>query len=165
VGEHRRRHEYANIGGIEINTADDPIFNTISVTIFFQGCNKKCEDCHNPQFQDKSLSAKTSMDFIYDFIDRRSEIVGSVVFCGGEPMLQKDIVLEIADTYFNKLKTILYTGFFYWQVPYYLCKRLDAVIAGPYDKTLHKDGAFPASSNQKVWWRDNGEWVQYKPNL
>ena len=69
--------------------------------------------------------------------------------------------MELADNYFGRLKTVLYTGNLFYEIPWYLTEKLDAVVAGPFEQLLHTEGAFPASSNQKVYYREGGEWIEY----
>lgn len=146
MGEHEQQ---INLGGIETNTVDDPIFENISVTLFFQGCDRRCDGCHNPQFQDKSIELFTPLDFVFDFIDMRMDIAGSLIFCGGEPMLQQDVLQTIASKYYGRMKNILYTGLSAHHIPFDVYRYLDAIVDGPYVKELK--GTFPASTNQMVY--------------
>lgn len=64
----------------------------IACIIFTRGCNLKCPFCHN-----KSLISfnKTSGQFteneVFDYLEKRKNVLDGVCITGGEPLLQSDI--------------------------------------------------------------------------
>ena len=72
----------------------------IRTVIFLQGCPLRCVYCHNPDMQEAGLSVrKYSSEEIVEFLKRYKPYYnngGGVTFSGGEPLNQKDFVLECA---------------------------------------------------------------------
>ena len=72
----------------------------IRTVIFLQGCPLRCVYCHNPDMQEAGLSVrKYSSEEIVDFLKRYKPYYsngGGVTFSGGEPLNQKEFVLECA---------------------------------------------------------------------
>lgn len=168
VIENKDYNEVVNLAEMETNNVDDPIFKTFSVTLFFQGCDKDCKGCHNPQFRDRKLIYSIPLDFIYNYISIRNNLVDSIVFCGGEPLLQEDKVIKIAKK-FPGFRKILYTGYGFTSPQNSLSNELlqciDAVIDGEYKDEL-KTGGFPASSNQRVYVKNKFDrWKLWKEDI
>lgn len=69
----------------------------IRVVIFMQGCNKRCKYCHNPDTWYKGGSLEMTPMELTDFILKYKNYFcsdGGVTFSGGEPLLQKEFLLE-----------------------------------------------------------------------
>lgn len=67
----------------------------IAAVIFTQGCNFRCPYCHNPQLVYPGLfTDPVSFKSIFDFLKERRGLIEGVVFSGGEPTLQEEL-LEI----------------------------------------------------------------------
>jgi len=62
--------------------------------IFFRGCQMRCVYCHNYHL----LEGKNLVDVseIISYLSLAKNFVSGVVFCGGEPTLQKEPLLEIS---------------------------------------------------------------------
>jgi pyruvate formate lyase activating enzyme len=71
---------------------------TVSTVLFFCGCNLRCPYCHNPSLVYADDTAGV-VDFgeVQSYLERRSGIIEGVVFSGGEPTLQRDALLSIAE--------------------------------------------------------------------
>ncbi len=71
----------------------------IRYVIFMQGCPLRCQYCHNPDtwnMQDgESIEADALMQKILRFRSYFESSGGGVTFSGGEPLLQKDFLLEM----------------------------------------------------------------------
>ncbi len=82
------------IGGfVKFSLIDYP--GKVAAVIFTQGCNFRCPYCHNPQLVYPELfTDPVSFESIFDFLKERRGLLDGVVFCGGEPTLQEDL-LEI----------------------------------------------------------------------
>lgn len=83
------------IGGfIKFSLIDYP--GKISAVIFTQGCNFRCLYCHNPQLVYPELFTKPiPFEYIWEFLKKRKSLLDGVVFCGGEPTLQEDLLESI----------------------------------------------------------------------
>ena len=98
-----------NIGGfIKVSLIDYP--GKVSSVIFTQGCNFRCYYCHNPELVYPDLfSESMKLEEIFSFLRNRRGLIDGVVFCGGEPTLQKDlfeVVVEIKNMgYLVKIDT------------------------------------------------------------
>lgn len=62
----------------------------VACTIFTKGCNFNCSFCQNSSLIpcDKG---KISEDEIFEYLNKRKNILDGVVITGGEPLVQKDI--------------------------------------------------------------------------
>ena len=98
------------IAGItRLSTLDYP--NHLCMTIYTQGCTKKCKYCHN-----KSMIPEESKDPYYPWEEVRSLIgsrlgfIDAVVFSGGEPTLQPDLHEKMDWVKLQGLKVGLHTN-------------------------------------------------------
>ena len=77
----------------------------IRAVVFMQGCALRCAFCHNPESWECASGQRVTSDEIYAKIQRFRPYFersgGGVTFSGGEPLLQKDFVLDV----FKKCKT------------------------------------------------------------
>ena len=64
----------------------------IACIIFTRGCNLRCPFCHNSSILEFSNEeAKFSEKEIFDYLEKRKNILDGVCITGGEPLLQPDI--------------------------------------------------------------------------
>ena len=61
-----------------------------AVTLFFRGCPLRCPYCQNHPYLEESETVE--LDFVKEQIRSSSPFVSSVVFSGGEPLMQKAVV-------------------------------------------------------------------------
>lgn len=69
----------------------------IRVVIFMQGCEKRCKFCHNPDSWKKNIGITMSPNELVSRILKYRhyfENGGGVTFSGGEPLLQKEFLIE-----------------------------------------------------------------------
>lgn len=90
------------IGGFQKLTLLDYPDKTACI-IFTQGCNFNCSYCHNSELIVCKEGTITE-DYIFDYLDKRKNIIDGVVISGGEPTIQKDLI--------NFIKIIKEKGFF-----------------------------------------------------
>lgn len=84
------------IGGFQkFSLIDFP--EKIAAVIFTQGCNLRCPFCHNPELIPDSEQSIISWDFVFSFLTKRTGQLDGVVFSGGEPTLQFDLIDCIRD--------------------------------------------------------------------
>ncbi len=81
---------------MKVNYADTVSLSTLdwrgkaAITIFFRGCPLRCLYCQNhPYLEEPDL---VELDFVKEKIKNSRPFVSTVVFSGGEPLMQKAIV-------------------------------------------------------------------------
>lgn len=85
------------IGGLtHLSTIDFP--GQLSAVIYLQGCMWRCPYCHNKQFQPRIGTPDILFESVQEFLQERIGLLGAVVFSGGEPLLQKDSMMEAMST-------------------------------------------------------------------
>lgn len=119
----------------------------LSLVIWFSGCRIRCSYCQNPELQNESYGYQESTENIVSLIKCNNDFYDSVVFLGGEPLLQEGATYTIA----SQINTIkwLYTGYSALEIPPRILTTFDVIVAEPYIEEL-KTNDFPASSNQKI---------------
>ena len=80
------------IGGLEkCSMVDFPSY--VSAVIFTQGCNFRCGYCYNPELVYPTLFKESiSEKAVLDFLKNRKGKLGGVVFTGGEPTIQENLI-------------------------------------------------------------------------
>lgn len=64
----------------------------VACIIFTRGCNLKCPFCQNSSLINCSKNCgNINEDEIFEYLDKRKNILDGVVISGGEPLVQKDI--------------------------------------------------------------------------
>lgn len=92
------------LGGLQKNSfIDYP--GKLSCVLFLSGCNFDCPYCHNPDLAKGCPSHPMCLkeNNVYDFLEKRKGFLEGVVISGGEPTLQKDLVMLC-----EKIKTMGY---------------------------------------------------------
>lgn len=81
-----------NIGGLEkISLIDYP--GKVSAVIFTQGCNFRCDYCHNPELVYPSLFQESIPEReVFAFLRKRTGKLQAVVITGGEPTMQENLL-------------------------------------------------------------------------
>ena len=83
-----------NIGGfLKFSTIDYP--DKLSAVIFCQGCRLKCTYCYNTSLRDINEEGYHKWETIYTFLKERVGKLEAVVFSGGEPLEQDDLLEKI----------------------------------------------------------------------
>jgi len=78
------------IGGLQkCSLIDYP--GQISAIVFTMGCNFHCPYCHNPELVNET-SPEISEEEIFNFLERRKNILDAVTITGGEPTLHEDLI-------------------------------------------------------------------------
>lgn len=108
---------------------DGPGIRTI---LFVQGCNRKCDECHNPSTWDINKGEKVE---VADLVKELNEkcINKKLTISGGEPLLQYDAVLELVKSLPN-FNIVLFTGYEFDDVPTEILKYLNFIKVGQYIK-------------------------------
>ncbi len=102
-------NENIKIGGIEkFSIVDFP--NVISAVIFMQGCPWRCPFCHNKELQDVNYNTDIDWIKVLDFLKKRKLVLDGVVFSGGEPLVQPQLIEAIKEVKPLGYKIGLHTG-------------------------------------------------------
>ena len=79
------------VGGIvPLTTIDYP--DHLSFVVFFQGCPWRCKYCHNKHLQTILPSESLPWDDVINLLASRKGFVDAVVFSGGEPLGQSNLI-------------------------------------------------------------------------
>jgi anaerobic ribonucleoside-triphosphate reductase activating protein len=142
-------------GIVKESVVDGPGFRYV---IFAQGCTHYCKGCHNPDTH--SLDGGYAVD-IENLIEdiKQSKYIDGVTFSGGEPFLQAEAFVHIAE----KLKEVdmnivCYTGFTFEELVsskdesrIKLLRHVDMLVDGPFVEALKDISlAFRGSRNQRI---------------
>ncbi|MCL6271555.1 anaerobic ribonucleoside-triphosphate reductase activating protein [Sansalvadorimonas sp. 2012CJ34-2] len=102
--------EPLRIGGlVPMTTIDFP--DHLSAVVFTRGCNLRCQYCYNTDLlQTSSRVGDMSWEDVLGFLDRRQGLLDSVVFSGGEPLLQKGLGAAMRDVNGMGFKVGLHTA-------------------------------------------------------
>lgn len=81
------------IGGLQkLTLIDYP--GKIACTVFLTGCNFRCPWCYSSELvlpEKIKKQPKISEKDFFSFLEQRKELLESVVLCGGEPTINKDL--------------------------------------------------------------------------
>ena len=82
----------------------------LRLAVFFQGCNRGCEDCHNPESWPVSGGRETTSGALLSEIDK-NPLLNGVTFSGGEPLLRAGALIPLAKGIKERgLDLAIYTG-------------------------------------------------------
>lgn len=132
-------------------TVDGPGLRT---SIYFAGCEHRCQGCHNPQTHDPLGGREMSLEEILKVVDYNGF---DVTFSGGDPLYQIDELCRLAEMLKGRGYGIwCYTGYNYEHVAAdprlsRILTYLDVLVDGPFieaerDVTLR----FRGSRNQRL---------------
>ena len=128
----------------------------IRAVVFFQGCPRHCEGCHNPStLPFEGGTEYTPEDLAQDVIKRLTPLHRGITLSGGDPLAQAGGVLEFLQA-IKKLKPGLnvwcYTGYVYNEVKNLpVLKEINVLVDGPFimaEKNIEL--RFRGSANQRV---------------
>lgn len=132
----------------------------IRLVIFTQGCCHDCPGCHNPQTHDPDGGYEMDIADIKTVIEN-TQLIRGVTFSGGEPFLQPEPLIRLAE-YIRRLglNVVCYSGFYFEELlklgqtnPHVinLLKLIDILIDGPYQEAKRNTRlAFRGSANQRL---------------
>ena len=134
-------------------------------TIWFSGCNFKCNGCHNQSLWDKRNGYELPPSTVYKTVIEQCKAykLKTVVMIGGEPLQQDhdDFIALCKAIKDENIEIYLYTGYTFEEVPDDIRTHVNTIKCGRYDETL-LTGKFPASSNQYLMKKIDGKWVRVK---
>jgi anaerobic ribonucleoside-triphosphate reductase activating protein len=162
-----RKEKKVLISGITESLQDAELPGVI---IWFKGCDAepKCKNCQNPEVADLNWDTGFSIAFtdLTDYLTKLVDWVDYGIFSGGEPLMQKDAVIEIAKWFKEKKKlNFLYTWRGWEEVPEDIKELMDVVKCGRYVDELRDDSLrFRGSSNQYLMKKNkDGTWEKWEP--
>lgn len=116
--------------------------------VFLQGCDIHCKGCQNRSTWSIDEGTKFTTDQLADLIKEKA-FNKKVTFSGGEPLLQKEALLEVIKK-LEGFDICLYTGHLLSDVPKEMLKYLKYVKVGPFVESLKTTiKPFVGSSNQE----------------
>lgn len=126
------------------SVVDGPGIRTV---LFVQGCNRRCEGCHNPQTWDEAGGTCVAVSRLAD--ELRGRVRNRMLtISGGEPLLQKEAVTDLV-RHLHDFNIALYTSAELQEVPEDLLGCLDFLKVGRFVKELRCTTIpFIGSSNQ-----------------
>lgn len=88
------------------------------MVVFFQGCNRGCPGCFNPQTHSQNSNKSTSVaelfsDYFKESTPNTGAAIEGVTVGGGEPFMQPEGLYELLKTAKTEhgLTTVVYTGY------------------------------------------------------
>lgn len=127
-------------------------------SIFVQGCNLDCPDCHNPESHDPQGGYEEDTEKLLGEIFE-NPLLDGVTFSGGEPFLQTQPLIEIGKAVKAKgLNIWIYSGFTFDELIVSEDKKIrellslaDVLVDGPFSKEERSlELAFKGSKNQRL---------------
>lgn len=123
----------------------------IRTTIFFHGCSRKCEGCHNKSLLDGTAEwEEKSIREIFLELEEVKNPNKRVTISGGEPLEQKEGLTELIN-YLNQkgYDIALYTSYNLDEIPQSITKKINYIKVGHFISSLKVEGKYYGSSNQK----------------
>lgn len=131
-------------------------------SIFFQGCNHKCEGCHSPHTWDKNGGYLESIESILMDILKHRNYIDGVSLSGGDPLLQYDKALRLCKIFKElNISVWMWTGFNMKEIKEKYPEILDyvnVIVDDRFDKDKPTKKEWRGSDNQTMWIKKDGRW-------
>lgn len=129
----------------------------IRMAIFFQGCIKHCEGCHNQNSWPMYGGQKYDTD-VFKKAMVNDKLLDGITLSGGEPFLQPVAALDLASFAKKRgLSVWCYSGYTFEEIMEWqdnrkeLLKQIDVLVDGPFVKGMESmDLRWKGSSNQRL---------------
>jgi anaerobic ribonucleoside-triphosphate reductase activating protein len=120
----------------------------IRTVLFIQGCEQKCEGCHNPGTWNIENGKTISVEDLIS--DLRSNVINrKLTISGGEPLLQYPAIFKLLKGLAD-FDIALYTGFELTDVPDEILEHIKYIKVGKYIQEKHCTTIqYIGSTNQK----------------
>jgi len=137
----------------------------LRAVLWTQGCRQHCPGCQNPETWDENGGIVVKIDWVKDQLRKLKGQTG-ITFCGGEPFLQPEACLEIANWVREEMGWDVwsFTGYVYEDLKkkggagWEFIKVLDALIDGPFIQSQRDISLrFRGSKNQRILYLKGGE--------
>lgn len=106
----------------------------IRTVIFFQGCNRNCQGCHNPQTWNIDGGTPWKVLNLAEYIFQNSK-TERVTISGGEPLLQKEALVHLIRL-LRGFDIAVYTGFNFAEIPTEIISNINYVKTGEFIQGL-----------------------------
>lgn len=140
-------------GFVDSSIVDGP---GVRFAIYTQGCKHHCEGCHNPKTWSTEPNIIYDIDELVTFVEEES-LSKNVTLTGGDPLLQIDSTLELAQKLKAKGYNIwLYTGYTLEQIKSnqklsLILEFIDTLVDGKFvDELKDFKLEYRGSSNQRI---------------
>lgn len=156
--------KFANIMfPFEHSFIDYPSNDELCISIYYTGCDFKCEDCQNKELQkfDYYKAKKIYIDDLINIIENDSKRwkTNKICLLGGDPLAECniDFTRELLNKIGKKYKFCIYTGYTYEKCKTFNINNFTLVKTGQYIKELKQqsiktDNHFNlASTNQQIY--------------
>jgi len=122
----------------------------VRTLVFLQGCNIKCEGCHNQSTWDKDCGIEYEVGKLAEELNAKVRNK-KVTITGGEPFFQTETVIELARWLHDYgFDICLYTGSNLDEVPKEILPYLKYIKVGKYKKNLRcTTSPYAGSTNQR----------------
>ena len=115
--------------------------------VFFQGCDIHCPGCQNSSTWDIKKGKEIGVQELANII-RKNSFNKKITITGGEPMVQKEALLELLKL-LDGFDIVLYTGHLESEVPESIKEKVTYLKTGPFIERLKTSiKPFVGSSNQ-----------------
>lgn len=141
-------------GSVQNSFVDGP---GIRLAIFFQGCLRHCDGCHNPSSWPMYGGDKVDTE---DFkkVMVSDSLLSGITLSGGEPFLQPIAALDLARFAHSRgMDVWCYSGYTFEELIEWednrktLLKEIDVLVDGPFEKDkMSLDIPWRGSSNQRL---------------
>lgn len=146
-------------------TVDGPGLRT---SIYFAGCDHRCEGCHNPQSWDFGGGSPMSLADILEIVEEEDF---DVTLSGGDPLYNPGFVSALVDGIRRLGHTVwIYTGFTWEEITadpelQAAVSGAEAVVEGRFVASLRDpDLRFRGSSNQRIIYIKETQGYNYNNN-
>ena len=137
------------------------------LVVYFQGCNRHCEGCHNQITWDITSGRRKHVKTIaIEILKRLNRYSKNITISGGEPLLQRKPLIKLIEI-LNKynINICLYTGNDFEEVPERIKDKVDYIKSGSFDiEKKDSTKGFYGSYNQSLWKKGENE-IWKKINL
>lgn len=147
----------------------------IRVTLFVSGCDRHCDECHNPETHDPCYGQPFNNIAYNEIIeDLKCEWCSGTTLCGGDPLYpgnRKDVatLVEHLKEDFPTKSIWMYTGYALDDILYLnddsidrILNNVDVILDGPYVKSLNSpDKHWVGSSNQHIYQIDHSDKLSF----
>ena len=120
---------YVNSISEKESLIDGPGLRTV---VFFQGCTRGCEGCHNPMTWSLASGNRYSVKALAEILKRKATNK-KITFSGGEPLLQVKAIIELSKE-LNDYDICMYTGMDEKDVPAELKEHLHYLKVGSFQR-------------------------------
>lgn len=148
-------------GDITTTWQDYPDNESLSILVYFVGCDNGCLGCQNPELQDFNTT-KNVFTFSLENLEKKildraeREMTDKVVFEGGDPLApyQREEVIQLTRDLESKgIKVCIYTGY-----------PVDKVKSWNPGATWYKIGLYDQHHKRSTWGKTDESFTLVSPN-